>query len=188
MNKVCYIDVETTGLNPVKNDIIQIAGIVEINGDVISEFEYKCAPVSPENVDARALAVNKTTVDQIMNYPSPHEVMNSVIEHLKKAVNPYDRNDKMYMAGYNVDFDKRFMKEWMKKLGNNYFHSFFEYKVLDIFPLFMAYCLANNVVVPNHKLVTAADYFDIPLDAHDALEDIRATRTLAWKLFNKLED
>ena len=44
VKKALYFDVETTGLNPYKNDIIQFACLVEINGEVKEEFETKVAP------------------------------------------------------------------------------------------------------------------------------------------------
>ena len=36
--RILYVDVETTGLVPGKNDIVQISGLIEINKEVKEEF------------------------------------------------------------------------------------------------------------------------------------------------------
>ena len=45
MNKIFYFDTETTGLDPKRHDIIQLAYIVEINGEVKEEGEFKLQPI-----------------------------------------------------------------------------------------------------------------------------------------------
>jgi DNA polymerase III epsilon subunit-like protein len=42
----------------------------------------------------------------------------------------------------------------------------------------------EKIAVRNHKLVTLAEYFKIPINAHDALGDVRATREV-FHLLNK---
>ena len=44
MQKLLWIDVETSGLSCVKNDILTIAGIIEIDGNIAEEFYFKCQP------------------------------------------------------------------------------------------------------------------------------------------------
>ena len=63
--KTIYFDCETTGLNPIKNDIIQIAGIIEDEGKEIEKFNIKIQPTNWHNIDERALEVNKLTIEQL---------------------------------------------------------------------------------------------------------------------------
>ena len=46
--------------------------------------------------------------------------------------------------------------------------------------------LHGTIKVKNHKLETMCNYYNIPIAAHDAIEDIRATRKLHKKLMADL--
>lgn len=50
MSKIIYLDTETTGLDKEKNDVIQVAGIIEIDGKEVERFNIFCQPFSFENV------------------------------------------------------------------------------------------------------------------------------------------
>lgn len=59
--KLLFFDLETTGVNPGKNGIHQISGMIEIDGV------------------EQALAVAGVTREQVMAYPSMHEVYNQKV-------------------------------------------------------------------------------------------------------------
>jgi DNA polymerase-3 subunit epsilon len=177
--KICWIDVETTGLNPVLQDVIQVAGLIELDGEVVEEFEFKCQPFSWDNIQDAALKVHGYDVSTLRDFEDPCIVRSKMEKILSNYVNKFDREDKYYFAGYNAPFDQGFMNHFWKKAGDKYFNSYFQYKTYDIFPLFMVYAEALKLPVPNHKLVTAAKHFGIEINAHDALSDIRATREVA---------
>ena len=42
--KICWIDTETTGLDPRKHDVIQLAALVEIDGKIEAQKVWKCKP------------------------------------------------------------------------------------------------------------------------------------------------
>ena len=46
--KILWVDTETTGTDPGKNGIIQLAGVLEINGQEISSFDYKIRPFAED--------------------------------------------------------------------------------------------------------------------------------------------
>lgn len=180
--KVAWLDVETTGLDPVKQDVIQVAGIIEIGGNVMEEFEFKCQPHSFENIENRALEVHGYNREDLKRFELPIKAKNQIEAIFSKYVGKYDKTDKFTMAGYNVPFDYKFMKQFWLKCGDKYWGSFINYKLMDIYPLFELYCRVANVTLPNHKLVTAAEYFGLDFDsfggAHDAMGDIRVTREI----------
>ena len=74
MNKVLFLDLETTGLNPKLNGVIQIAGLVEVDGIVVEEFSCNVAPFKNDKIDDKALEVNKLTEQQIKGFPQPGEI------------------------------------------------------------------------------------------------------------------
>ena len=188
MNKVLYFDVETTGLDPVKQDIIQIAGLIEIDNVVVEEFEFKVAPVNPENATPEALDVHGYDLVTIMQFPPHSHVYNSLIELFSKYIDKYNKADKFTPAGYNVRFDMDFLKNFFLKHNDKYFGSWFNYKMVDPLPVLHYAEWAQKISLENYKLVTVCERFGIELQAHDALSDIRATREVLLHLSNLFED
>jgi DNA polymerase III subunit epsilon len=177
-NKICWIDVETTGLDARKQDVIQIAGIIDINGQVKERFMFLCQPHSWEDIQQKALDVHGYSIPDLQGFESPYVIKQKVEAILAKYINKFDKADKFVFAGYNTPFDYGFVREWFKKCGDKYFGSYFEYKQYDVYPLFQCYCNIAGLSLPNQKLITAAGHFGVHIDAHDALSDIEATRAV----------
>ena len=178
MKKALWFDVETTGLSHHKNDIIQLAAMVEIEGNIIAQFESKIRPFDPANVEPKALEVNKLKLEDIMKYPAPKEVHKKFTEFLGHHVDKFNKEDKFAPAGYNVKFDIDFLSSFFKKCGDNYYGSYFNYRAID--PLYLLHMMdyERKVNLPNYKLATVCNHYSIVLEAHEALSDIRATREL----------
>ncbi len=189
--KVCYFDVETTGLDPVTNGIVQLAMILEKDGEVLAEKEWKVAPLAVDVIEPSALKVNKLTVSEITAFPMPSLVIEEVKRFLGKAVDQYAKVDKLTSVAYNGKCDMDFLKSWFEKVGqvtgkNNWFGSFFNYRLVD--PLAIIYGMRYAGLMPelkNFKLVTVCEHFGIDLGeaAHDALADIQATKALLKRLY-----
>ena len=62
--RILYVDVETTGLVPGKNDIIQLSGLIEIDKEIKEEFNFKLKPLREENIQQQALDVQKRTKEE----------------------------------------------------------------------------------------------------------------------------
>ena len=182
MKKAFYLDVETTGLHPWHNDIQQIACLVEINGEVVEEFESKVRPFNMDNINEQAMKVTGVTKDELLDYPEPKIVYNQLIDLLAKYVNKYEKSDKFTPIAYNGKFDCEFLSGFFKKNDDKYYGSWFNWKLVD--PLALLYIMdyKRKIALPNYKLSTACQHFGIPLVAHDALNDIRATRELWYVL------
>ncbi len=182
MKKVIYFDTETTGINPRSHAIIQLSGIIEIDNVIKEEFNFKIAPFDNDLIDEKALQVNNYTKEQIKAFKAPRLAFDEIEKLLDKYINRYDKNDKFYPAGYNIRFDIEFLKNFFEKNFNLYFGSYFNYRAID--GLYLAHFLdyINYFNLPNYKLITVCDYYGIKLQAHDAMNDIRATRELILKI------
>ena len=185
--KILWIDCETTGLNAKENGILTLAGIIEIDGIIKEEFHFKMKPFPTDVIDQGALDVNGITLEQMKTFEDPLVIHEKLIKVLSKYVNRYNKYDKLQPAGYNVVFDTNFLGEWFKKCEDKYFGAWIDYHKFDVATLVQFLHLKNALNLKNYRLATVAEYLKIPLMAHDALEDIRATKEICYKLLNMIE-
>ena len=187
--KIFYFDVETTGLNDKRNDIIQLGGLIEINGKIEDEIELVCQPFNYNTIDAKALEVNKLTVAQIKEFPTPQEAHRKLKKVLEKYIDNYTRgHDRFSPAGFNVGFDVGFLREFFLKNKDTYYNSFFDYHLLSVDSLLYLFDYKGLIKLENYKLATVAKHFGIELDAHNALSDIKATRQVFYKLLEYFKE
>lgn len=187
--KFCFMDTETTGTDSKLHGVIEIAMIIEDRGGIVGEKAWKLAPFGVDEIDLKALEINKRTEIEIANFPNPIETWIEIAAWLRQFVNPYDRTDKLIPAGHGVGFDMNFLKAlWEKadeKDGGKFFGSYFTWDKLDSLEL-CRWLKALRLLprLANLKLGTLCDHFGIPLggEAHGAIADIRATRTLIHRL------
>ncbi len=187
--KVLFLDTETSGLFEKKHDIHQLACLIEIDGKLVDEKVFYCQPTNWENVDKKALQICNVTMEQIMDYPPPYETYLQVTQLFDKYIDKYNPADKFTAAGQNVRFDMKFMKEWFVKAGQDqWFYSYVDSKTeLDTLSLvkWVQY-LDKMPILKDNKLSTICEYLKIPLDAHDALNDIKAGREVHYRLLDLL--
>ena len=181
--KILFFDTETTGLDPIKQDIIQIAGLVEVDGKIVDEFDLSCQPFSFENIEKQALETNHKTIEELKTFIGPKLVKETFCGILGKHCDKFDRSDKFYPAGYNVKFDIDFLAQWFKKCGDNYLGSWINWRALDPYPFLCAMDFKREISLPDYKLSTVCGHFGIDITgAHDALSDIKATRQIIKKV------
>lgn len=185
MKKVLWFDVETTGTDPSRHGIIQFACLVEINGEVEDSFEIKMQPHSGAIISEEALLVNGISNEVIGSFISHSEAYRQIDEFLSRYVSRFDRNDKFYPAGYNVQFDLEFLGRMFKRFDQYGIGSFMNWRFIDPLPILYYMEYMGIIGLPNYKLKTVCNHFGIKLDsAHDALADVKATRELMM-LFKK---
>jgi len=191
MEKFLWLDCETTGLDPKKNTVHQVAGEIVINGVSVEEFNLEMKPHDRAEIQKEALAVSNLTVEQVMaRKMTSGEAYRNFDRMLCRHVNKYDKEDKFVFCAYNSNFDAQFINEWYIKNKNKYFfglcHGGAYFDPLQL-ALLLEIKSGKRLFRPNRKLATVAKYFNVPLDnAHDALADIRATREIAKILFERI--
>ncbi len=186
--KILWFDVETTGLNPDKNDIVQLGFQLEIDGNIVEQGDLRFRPINPDEIEMKALEVCNLTVEEIMGYPDAREQYENFLRILDNHIDKFNRDDKAFPAGYNVGFDYGFLMAMPRKLGDRYgFGSYFNHMLLDPMPI-INNLLSVNALEPvpvNRKLETMANMFGIQIEAHDAVSDINATRELYYTLMRR---
>ncbi len=178
--KLIYLDTETTGLDPVKNDIIQLAGIVEIDGVVKEEFNIRCQPFSYENIQQQSLDTNKMSLDMLKQFQTPQIAYKQFVTILDRYIDKFNKSDKFIPVGQNVKFDLDFLRQFFVKNNNKFFGSYVDYHSIDLMVLSGFFTMIGKINPVNLKLGTIAEIMKVEFDAHDALEDIRATREILF--------
>lgn len=179
--KLFYVDCETTGLDPVQDGMIQVAGMIEIDGEVKEEFNYKCKPFKGDMVHQKALDVNKVTLAELKAWDEPSVVYFKLKALFDKYVDKFDRRDKLYAVGQNVGFDLDFMREFFKKNKDNYFGSYVHYHKIDLIAITTIMRIAGKLQLENMKLETVMKALNIGAQTHDALDDVRAVRKVFYE-------
>jgi len=165
-----FLDIETTGLNVIEHEIIEIGCVVTTPKlKVIEEFEIKIKPEHIENADPVALKVNHYDPTNWKDAKSLKDAMKTISQKTKDCI----------MVGQNVAFDSGFLENAFLKTGiKNSMH----YHKLDTISIAWAK-LHRNRKITNFSLRELCLYFGIKNEkAHTGLSDARAT----FKLYKKL--
>ena len=150
--KVLFFDLETTGVLANLHGIHQISGAIVIDGEVKERFNFKVQPRPGAKIEPKALEVSGVTEDQIMAYPPMYGVYLEFISLLKKYVDPYNKQDKFFLAGYNnAHFDNEFLRAWFSQNGDKYFGSWFWSNSIDVMVLATPYLAAQRASMENFK-------------------------------------
>lgn len=151
-------DTETTGLNPQDNDEILQLTIIDFNGSVLFDEYFK-----PIKNDAwpDAMKINHITPEMLRD-KKPFS------EYIKEIQSIFDSADEI--IAYNIEFDRKMVEN-----QGIVFPNVNTYDVmLEFAPIYGNKDPNTNTYRPV-KLSMCADYYDYEFDAHNSLEDTKAT-------------
>lgn len=179
---ILLIDLEFTGFDVAKNDIIQIAAVL-LDKKTLKEktsFSSYIRPTHWQHRDRESMKVNKISLDMLKGAPS-----------LKSVIKNFDRTfgHNVIQAAYVGFNDKRFLLEAYKRAGVKYR---FNYHYFDLWGLFYAYLAKNNGLKSNKDfagfgLETLIKKFKIKVnknELHDALVDCRVEAEVLRKVIS----
>ena len=189
MQKLIFIDTETTGTNRDKHEIFQLAAIITNDdaSEVLDEINLTIKPELIDNIDPKAIEVCHKSVDDLLaNEYTMREAHQLFCEWLNKHVDRYNRKDKLQFIAYNSRFDEDFVRKLFERCEDSFYGSWFWNPSI---------CVMNEVAflvrnhrhkLPNFRLCSICDFLDIEFnedaDAHDALYDVRKTIDVFKKL------
>jgi DNA polymerase III epsilon subunit-like protein len=172
-----WCDTETTGIDPRESGAFEIAFLVYRGAEKLDEKLYRLNPLSDEvRFGEEAFSVNGVDEKTILSYPPISEVMPEVAEFLKKFAPP----EKLVFAGYKCDFDYGHLGASLFRGGFIIGDYFNKEQVIDVYEL-VKKAAGQGLLpkTPNQKLETMTKSLGIAHDdAHTALSDIKATRSL----------
>ena len=159
-NFIC-IDLETTGLNPKRDRIIEIGAVKVRNGQIVDTFQQLIDP--KQQLEERVEILTGISSKELEGQPTIQEVIPTLKEFLSEDV----------LLGHRVLFDYSFLKRAFinEKMP-------FERKGIDTLKLarqFVTDCESK-------KLESLCKHYEIKHQAHRALGDAMATVELYQKL------
>jgi DNA polymerase III epsilon subunit-like protein len=127
---LAHVDVETTGLDPAWNEMIDIGMVyTDVAGEELGRLYVRIMPAHPERIDEGARKVNAFDVDywRAQGAVSEAEAVEKIVAFHEKM-----RGDKQALfTAYNVWFDQSFTTALFARHGVKWRDLFF-YHVLDI--------------------------------------------------------
>lgn len=182
MKKLFFFDLETTGVNPAKNGIHQIAGEIVVDDATKEKFNFKVRPNEKAVIEQAALDVAGVTREQILAYPPMEEVYLDLTQMLAKYVDKFNKSDKFFLAGYNnAAFDNQFLRGFFLQNGDMYFGSWFWSNSIDVMVLATQHLLEMRDRMDNFKLETVGRTLGLvngDESFHDASFDITLTKAI----------
>jgi DNA polymerase-3 subunit epsilon len=188
--KKMFFDLETTGVDLHRSGIHQISGMIEIDGQIVKEFNHKVKPYPGAIIDPEALKIGRISEEDLKGYADIKTTYKSVIRMLARYVDRFDRKDKMWLVGFNNNaFDNQFLRRWFEYNDDTYFGSWFWSGSLDVLSLASQYLLERRQNMPNFQLKTVAKELGVVVDEgklHDGTYDVFLTREI-YRIVSGLE-
>lgn len=188
MNFQLYVvDCETTGLDPIKNDPIEISIYRLSDG---SQQTWFLKPTNPDNIDAAAVRVNGYNVDDLRGITKQgREKYLPVDKQLVSIENWLSDDDcsatNRLLVGQNVDFDKQFLQELWKKVNSYETFPFSDKYRLDTMQIELFMDLCKGIEGEGYSLNALSKKYGVKNEkAHTAHEDVKTT----VGIFNKQID
>lgn len=185
-NFISFIDVETTGFDPWRNEIIQLACIItdkEAKNE-LDVFNQYCRPLCPTQWTNGAEKVHRITLNEALNFQHPFDMAVNFLNFLKpyKGDSVYHEPKINFVCHSKGRFDYRFLETFFRKLELQYsFWKVFDSKLYES----TIDCVKDSFVkLPNEKLSTIAKYIKFDLNHHEALSDTRACKEI-YKYFKR---
>jgi len=164
--RIVVLDTETTGINPLKDEIVQIYAREIINGNLGEEFHYY---IKNEKSVGSSYFVHKLSDDFLKeNGEDPKEILSSLQKFIGDSP----------VAGHNVNFDLNMIMENGKKHDLSFIFKNY-YDTLD---------LARRLLdLDNYKLSNIAKKLNFKSATHSADDDVAATIDLLLYSINELK-
>lgn len=154
----CSLDLETTGLQATKNEIIEV-GIVKVRDGIATERMDVLIRPKNKHIPAAITKITGIHWDMLKEAPSIEEVRDFIWSFIGDDV----------IVGYNVRFDLRFLA----------FHAPIVKAVryIDVLPL----CRKGHPELEHHRLTDMTRKYRLHRNTHRAFDDAFATAQLFEK-------
>lgn len=160
-------DVETTGLNPKEDRIIEVGAVLFENGEITKR--YGTLIDVGVLIPSAATAINHITNDMVKGAPKEEEVYSSLVQFLGDAM-----DGQIILCAHNAKFDMGFLSETLMRLG-------YDGEICYVDTLDLSRKLVKGL--QNYKQDTVASHFGIINEqVHRAFSDAEVCGKILWAL------
>lgn len=181
------IDLETSGVNPLKDAILEIAAVlltIDSNGQLSPGEVFSChvLPFEGAHMDPAALAVNRIDPYHPFRFAiDENKALTDLFNFVADAVTK-ENCHRAVLVGHNAHFDLSFIQATMRrcKFKNSPFHAFTCFDTATL----------SGLVFGKTILAKALQQAKIPFDkneAHSAIYDAKRTAELFCYITNRVE-
>lgn len=174
-----FLDVETTGFDPIRNDVTSIGVVVTDHSHVVlSEFYTTVKPEINKFTSEDALIVSGFSKETLLSHKPQREACIDFMKFLK----PYLETFPQKMISHTVNgFDWRFVDWLFRKQELNYNL----YKVIGHENQESTIKIARELGYSNNKLSDWGNRLSISFEHHNALEDAKMCYMIHKQLTKK---
>ena len=167
-NRYIAFDVETTGLSPMDDRIVELGAVVFENGVIVNSFSTLVNPGRP--IPASATKINHITNEMLRTAPGEKSVYPALVNFLGDAI-----NGATMICAHNARFDMEFLCETFNRLGIGACIRYID-----------TLSLSRDILkLENYKQETVAKAMGITnRDAHRAVTDAEVCGLILWNLIN----
>lgn len=164
-------DVETTGLDPYTDRIIELGAVLFVNQKPVKSFSSLVDPNVP--IPSSVTAINHITDEMLEDAPSERTIYPQFIEFLGSAI-----DGDIIMCAHNANFDFSFLDQTFFRLG-------YSSRIRYVDTLYLSRTCLNGV--RNYKQSTLESYFGLSNPAaHRAVHDAENCGKILCKMLGKL--
>ncbi len=169
LSQTCVVfDLETTGISPVQNRIIEIGAVKVRDGEILERYSVFVNPMMP--IPYRIEQLTGISDSMVKDAKPIAEILPEFLAFCEGC----------FLVGHNVGFDISFIEENIKRLGLS--HE--PFTTVDTLPI-------SSSLLPylkNHKLDTVAKELNVSLENHHrAVDDAECTAQIYLKLVSRLK-
>lgn len=178
---------ETSGFSHKSNDVIELAAIVAIkhpDGGYghLATFHERCRPYGRKSWSSGSENVHGITFDEAITFQEPRKMLIKLLKFLVPFKHQ-ENHPLKFICHAKGKFDFRFLESAFSKefLGTSFAKVFHKDHYESTIDLVAKYKEVYGL--PNLRLSTVCEYFEIELDHHKALSDTEA----CFELYKKLK-
>lgn len=176
-----FFDLETTGFDPIRNDVTSIGCIVtDEKVNVLDKFYIEVRPDINKFTSLDALVVSGFTIDQLKNFPSRKEALITLLNFLSNHESSWPHVSVSHSIN---NFDFKFLDWCFRKENINYSL----YKTIRHDFQLSTIKIARSLGYKNNKLNIWANNLNIDFKHHNALSDAHMCMEIyKWLLNTKI--
>lgn len=185
---VLFIDTETTGTDPTKHSLIQIAAELHKDGLCVAKFN-RTIKHDQVSVDLGALKVNRIGLGRLDSYGLPLKVV--LTEFVDFLLDINGRYSDVVVCGHNVNFDVQFITEALRSIGVSNLSALLPFRVLDTASIGLYLHSAGKLDTKGKfslSALMAALKIKEPESRHEASTDVECVSQVLYALQNLLKE